>query len=70
MPTATRLVRVREYEADQIIIDVTLNQESYLPGDNVTGSISVRNADNSSFIVPPTFSFSLIYDTLTIFLQD
>jgi len=62
MPPAYRKIRIREYEKDNLIIVVTLGQDSYRPGDNVLGQITVTNADGSPFQEQPTYTLAVSFE--------
>lgn len=40
-PISKKLVRVRDYQRDELIVTTSLSYESYFPGDNVNGKIKV-----------------------------
>ena len=63
MSPAKKLVRIRDYSRDMLVVSGVLNQESYAPGDTVTGKLTVRQVDGEAFKTAPTYSFSVNFNS-------
>jgi hypothetical protein len=59
LPAISRSVRVIDYSQRlQVIVSLARPNASFVPGDRVTGRVTVRNGDGSAFVEEPTFSLS------------
>lgn len=49
MADAIMKFRIRQYEKQLLVAQAELTQESYRPGENVTGTLRVKTAEGSAF---------------------
>ncbi len=61
---AIRVIRIREYQQEELVITAQLTQEAYLPGETVSGILRVRTATGSQLAQPATFSYSVNFGGL------
>jgi len=60
---ASKLVRIADYPRDQLQLIATLPQDSYNPGDTVTGQLVASTMDGSPFNSTPSYSLQVSFDT-------
>ncbi len=49
IPETVKLIRIRDYPRDQLLVKTDLTFESYRPGDTVTGTIKVEQPNGEGF---------------------
>ena len=57
MPTASRVIKIRSYNRQSLIVSATFDEESYFSGELVSGNLSVALPDGGVLQSSPTFSF-------------
>ena len=57
-----KLIRIRDYPRDSLVVKVNLPFESYRPGDTVTGTIKAEIPDGTAFESVPSFQFSANFE--------
>lgn len=60
---SSKLVRIADYPRDQLQLIATLPQDSYNPGDTVTGQLVANTMDGSAFNSTPSYSLQVSFDT-------
>jgi uncharacterized protein YfaS (alpha-2-macroglobulin family) len=66
MAPAKKLIRIRDYPRDSLVVKAVLNQESYRPGDTVTGQLTVSQPDGEPFDISPAYTYSVTFNSTTI----
>jgi len=63
---STRLVRVRDYDRQQLVVQTEWDRDSYFPEETVFGTITVTPSDGYKFETAPTIDYSLDFGDLSI----
>lgn len=61
-----KLIRIRDYPRDQLVVKALLSLESYRPGDTVSGQLSVSQPDGEAFTKAPTYSYSINFNASSV----
>jgi hypothetical protein len=60
MATAERLIRIRSYNREILLVQATFDKETYNPGDTVNGQLTVNRTDGVAFTDSDKLSFSYV----------
>lgn len=60
-PCSNKIVRVRDYDRQQLVVQTEFDRDTYYPGETVTGTIIVTPADGNPFRSPPTINYDIYF---------
>ncbi|CDW88298.1 a-macroglobulin complement component [Stylonychia lemnae] len=71
VPESIRVVRIREYQRQQLNVQVQFDAQAYKPGDDVNGTIRIATQDGSTFPngVTPSYTISVNFGNESQFTQ-
>jgi len=61
---------VRDYDRAQLVVDVKLGKDTYNPGEEVNGEITVRRSDGVAFEEAPSFDLFVSFWGNSVSLED
>lgn len=66
IPCVNKIVRVRDYDRQQLVVTTEWDRDSYFPEETVTGTISVAPSDGYAFKEAPSIDYSIEFGDQTI----
>jgi len=66
MPTATKTIRIQDYPRPTMNVILSLDSDSYFPGESVSAKVKVSNMDGSALDDTPLLSYSVNFETSTV----
>jgi len=66
VPCVNSIIRVRDYDRQQLVIQTEWDRETYFPMETVTGTIKVTPADGNAFTTAPSIDYSIDFGSFGI----
>lgn len=66
VPCANKIVRVRDYDRQNLVITTEWDRDTYFPGDLVTGTVVVQPSDGNAFSKSPTVDYNIDFGDYAI----